>query len=493
MPSTARAPDAPRSGDVLVLGDGVRLWARSRLATGGSPWRMLRLSPGAAGFLRRVRDAGERGVVPVAEDRAAGALLIERGFVHPRPRPRAGAHDVQVVVPVYGRPASLERCLRALHGLDVVVVDDGSPDPDAIRAVAARNGARCVRLAVNSGPGAARNAGLAVSGAGLVAFVDSDCEPTAGWLDALVPFFDDPRVGAVAPRIAPFHGAAGVLARYEELESSLDMGEHPALVLPGSPVGYVPSATLVVRRDAMSAVWFDEELRLGEDVDLVWRLSDAGWQVRYEPSVVVGHETRDTWRAWAQRRFEYGTSAVGLEVRHGRRLAPVRQTAWNALACALLAAGRPAPAIVASVTGAGLQARRLRQASGDVSVTASLVARGIVANGAAVGHVLRREYWPIGAAALVAAPRSRRAQVVAGLVLAPVVIDWARGARTLDPVRYTALRLVADAAYGSGVIVGAARARRAGPLLPEVVDADRVSGAFAGLIRRSRSALPSPR
>ena len=34
---------------------------------------------------------------------------------------------------------------------------------------------------------------------------------------------------------------------------------------------------------------FDADLRVGEDVDLVWRLVDAGWSVRYQPSVTVFH------------------------------------------------------------------------------------------------------------------------------------------------------------------------------------------------------------
>ena len=77
---------------------------------------------------------------------------------------------------------------------------------------------------------------------------------------------------------------------------------------PGSRVSYVPTAALLVRRSALDSVAiddaaipapghlagpgplssrgvFDPALRYGEDVDLIWRLHDAGWRVRYEPSV----------------------------------------------------------------------------------------------------------------------------------------------------------------------------------------------------------------
>jgi hypothetical protein len=53
-------------------------------------------------------------------------------------------------------------------------------------------------------------------------------------------------------------------------------------------------------------------------------------------------------------------------------------------------------------------------------------------------------------------------------MLAPPVRDWLTARPRVDLPRYLALRLVEDAAYGSGVIVSAARSRRPGVLLPLV-------------------------
>ena len=64
----------------------------------------------------------------------------------------------------------------------------------------------------------------------------------------------------------------------------------PGLVRPLSRIPYVPSAALVVRRAALPDELFDPALRGGEDVDLVWRLVQAGWDVRYEPAATVGHD-----------------------------------------------------------------------------------------------------------------------------------------------------------------------------------------------------------
>jgi len=53
-------------------------------------------------------------------------------------------------------------------------------------------------------------------------------------------------------------------------------------------------------------------LRYGEDVDLVWRLHDAGWQVRYDPRTCVEHAEPERWLPWLLRRHAYGTSAAPL-------------------------------------------------------------------------------------------------------------------------------------------------------------------------------------
>src|SRR5581483_9166434 len=61
---------------------------------------------------------------------------------------------------------------------------------------------------------------------------------------------------------------------------------------------------------------FDESLLAGEDVDLCWRLDDAGWEVRYDPSAVVRHEHRTSLRGMLARRVAYGRPYAQLERKH---------------------------------------------------------------------------------------------------------------------------------------------------------------------------------
>lgn len=109
--------------------------------------------------------------------------------------------DVTVVIPVRDRAPELARLLAALRAepataqVPVIVVDDGSVEP------VVADGATVLRHASARGPAAARNTGLRAATTATVAFLDSDCVPRPGWLAALSPHLDDPRLALVAPRI----------------------------------------------------------------------------------------------------------------------------------------------------------------------------------------------------------------------------------------------------------------------------------------------------
>jgi len=181
---------------------------------GGSPLRLLRLSPRAQALLET-----DRLVVRDATSAALAARLLDTGTAHPDLEP-APAPDLTVVVPVRDRPAGLGRLLAALRAdpvtrdVPIVVVDDGSADAAAVRALAARADAAVLRHETCRGPAAARNAGLRTATTDAVAFLDSDVVPLPGWLDALAPHLADPRLALVAPRIVAWRHGRGWLAAY---------------------------------------------------------------------------------------------------------------------------------------------------------------------------------------------------------------------------------------------------------------------------------------
>jgi mycofactocin system glycosyltransferase len=411
---------------------------------------------------------------PVGESAGARALarrLLDGGLAHPRPypdTPHPGSEQVTVVVPVRDDAAGLGRTLDAIattaQGVAaIVVVDDGSTRPVVAPT------ATVIRTEQPGGPAAARNQGWRQATTDLVVFVDADCLPEPGWLDALLPHFADPALGAVAPRITsrPGAGTPWWLATYEGQQSPLDRGRREGPVRAGSRVPYVPTAALAGRRQALiEAGGFDPALRYGEDVDFVWRLDGSGWRVRYEPAAVVTHPSRADLPGWLRQRYHYGQSAAPLAARHPGAAAPAGVSAWSGLAWGLVAAGFP---LTGAAVGIGTTAAMYRRHRADpdlARVLAGLAATGNLRAGQALATALRRAWLPPAAmlsGLAIKAGRAAPAWWLAATLAAPALESKPAD---LDRARWWALRVSDDLAYQAGVWAGLVGPRSAAALFP---------------------------
>jgi mycofactocin glycosyltransferase len=449
------SPDGPdghrgRDGTRFVLDRSYR--RQGSVVVGGSPLRMFRLGPAG----RRVAACLEEGsALPDGHEELIDRF-VQAGVVHPCPAapPPSGALDVTVVRPAFGAPP-----LPAGGGALVeLIVDDASPEP-----LPSVPGTQAVRRALNGGPAAARNTGLAAAHTDLVAFVDSDVRVPVGWLEPLVAHFADDRVGLVAPRVRT--EGTGVLASFEWIRSPLDLGDRPAAVRPGSTVSYVPGAVMVCRRVALESVGgFDESLRLGEDVDLLWRLDAAGWRCRHEPAVVVVHRVRSTPGAWLRQRFAYASSAGPLARRHPGLLPPARLGKLSAAAWLAVVARRPFLAAGCAAADAALRWRR--HGVLPAGLRAEVIARTQLAAGEQLATGATRVWLPVTIAAALISRRCR--PTLAAVVLGVPLVAWWRSDGRLDPARFVAAHLADDAAYCAGLWWGAWRAGALDALLPDL-------------------------
>ncbi|MEY2446180.1 MAG: mycofactocin glycosyltransferase [Ilumatobacteraceae bacterium] len=417
----------------------------------GSPLRLFRLS--AKG--RSVVEAIEHGESLPAGHAKLTDRLVDAGAIHPIPTESPfTAADVTVVVPAFNAlPGDAHPAVS-----EVIVVDDAS-DP----ALVEHPGRRLIRLPTNRGPAAARNAGLALVTTPLVAFVDTDVDVDDGWLDALLPHFADPRVALVAPRVTSSDGAS-MIAEYEVTRSPLDLGAEPGRIAPGSRIGYVPAAALVARTAVLRSIGgFDESMRSGEDVDLVWRLLDAGHRCRYEPGGTVRHRPRASVVAWLQQRMTYGRSAASLDRKHPGAVAPLRISGWSAAVWALVAARRPIAALAVAMGTTVALRRKLQDL--PVEEPVRLAGLGHLYAGRQVAGAITRAWWPVALVVALLIRRSRPALIAVATL--PPLLDWAKGARTRDPLRYIGLRVADDVAYGAGVWRGVIDERACGALAPK--------------------------
>jgi mycofactocin glycosyltransferase len=361
-------------------------------------------------------------------------------------------------------PAGLPALIRALGSRgDVIVVDDGSTDDAAEVARAA--GATVLPNAGPPGPSAARNTGIAAARTELVALVDADVVVAPGWHDALLGLFDDASVAIAAPVVESLPGSSAV-ARYEAVYSPLELGGRAAVVGPWRRLAYVPSAALVARRSALDAVGgFDPALLIGEDIDLVWRLVERRWKVRYSPEARVRHEPRRSVRALARQRFIYGRSAVVLEGRHPGSASPLRVPAPTVgVWAAALSAGAPgaAVALVAAVAaGAAEQPEpESRRALARILVFGHLRATRHLA------RVGTREWLPLTAGAFLLSRRFRRWGAVAFAV--DLVASRNHLGRLRDVPVQVAVRVVDQVAYAAGLWRGMVEARSFGAAVMRV-------------------------
>jgi mycofactocin system glycosyltransferase len=451
---------------VKVLGEGSAL-------LGGSPTRLLRLAPAAQIML-----TGGRLEVHDAQSAQLARTLLDATVAHPRPASGPSHRDVTVIIPVRDNAFGLSRLVRTLRGMRIVVVDDGSAMP--VRAEDF-DGACCnmtvLRHDRSKGPSAARNTGLAACETDFVAFLDSDVVPRRGWLEALLGHFCDPAVALVAPRIVGLREPQNLVARYEAVRSSLDLGHREAPVVPYGTVSYVPSAAIICRRKALNDVGgFDETLKSGEDVDLCWRFIEAGARLRYEPIALVGHDHRTQLREWFVRKTFYGTSAAPLAIRHPGKTAPLVISGWTLLAWILMAMGSGF-GYVASTVVAGMTGRRIAQSLSAVDTepteVAALAAKGLWSAALQLASAICRHYWPVALVAAVFFRRCRHLVLVAAVL--DGVVDWVtRNGTADDEVKrvglpaYLLLKRLDDIAYGLGLWEGVFRERNLGALKPQI-------------------------
>jgi N-acetylglucosaminyl-diphospho-decaprenol L-rhamnosyltransferase len=199
----------------------------------------------------------------------------------------------------------------AANGIStVIVVDNGSADGS--EEVARAAGAGWVPAGANLGYGRAANRGAATREARAADYLlvcNPDLELCPGAVEPLVSSLGaDSALGVVAPGLWNDDGALYPSARaFPDIVDAIGHGLF-GLVAPGNRftrryrlldwdhsqaarVDWVSGACLLVRREAWDAVGgFDPAYFMYmEDVDLCWRLNQAGWAVGYEPAARVRH------------------------------------------------------------------------------------------------------------------------------------------------------------------------------------------------------------
>jgi GT2 family glycosyltransferase len=263
-------------------------------------------------------------------DRAPKPALeaVANAFAAVPARPPQPAPLMSVVICTHNGEATLTDCLEGVAALrypayETIVVDDGSTDATA--AIAADAGARVISTP-NRGLSAARNTGAEAARGDIVAYVDDDARPDPDWLTYLALAFARTSHAAVGgPNLPP--ASDGAVAR-----AVADSPGGPIhVLLSDTEAEHLPGCNLAVRRDALLEIGgFDPRFRVaGDDVDVCWRLTDAGHTLGFHPAALVWHRRRASVRGYWRQQRGYGRAEALLERKWPEKYAAGGNTTWG--------------------------------------------------------------------------------------------------------------------------------------------------------------------
>lgn len=242
---------------------------------------------------------------------------VQAAAVPPLPVITAAARDpltqpVDVIIPVYGGYRETLGCLHSLLGArqanatahELIVLNDASPEPELIRAIANLAGQGALTLIhhrINLGYIRGMNRAMALHQDRDLVWLNADTCVNGNWLDRLRAWaYREPKVASVTPLTNN-----GELMSFPEPLRPYAMPEGAALSALDGLAAQLPPADgiwplefgcgfcMYLRREAVFAVGYLDEAELeqgyGEETDWCLRASAQGWQHIAAPNVFVGH------------------------------------------------------------------------------------------------------------------------------------------------------------------------------------------------------------
>lgn len=257
---------------------------------------------------------------------------------------------VSVVVPFGGAEADVEGTVARLRGLrlrehdELIVADNSLGGCFPVQA----EGISVIRAGRERASYYARNAGAERASNEWLLFLDADCTPASSLLDDYFEPVPAPGCGLVAGAVVPAPAQQGLAPRYARSRGHLREDWH-ARGQPGWPHPSGVTGNLLVR----SAAWrelggFHEGIVSGGDVELSWRLQDAGWEFEWRPEARVEHAHVQTLARMASQTRRHAAGRRWVNRRYPgafprpRLAAPLARCGAGALAWAMRGEGERA-------------------------------------------------------------------------------------------------------------------------------------------------------
>lgn len=294
------------------------------------------------------------GLTTASRERKESFAAVRKAFAVAPRFPLAGMPKVSVVVASYNGDRTLKACLESLTKLnypdyEVILVDDGStdttpqlaqqfrwgkseipPGPDVAPAqlvISAEHGRfRYFRHATNLGLSVARNTGIAAATGEIVAFTDADCRADEDWLHYLVgDLLNREFAGMGGPNLLPPEDSAVASA------VMVSPGGPAHVMLTDREAEHIPGCNMAFWKSALTEIGGFDPLfmKAGDDVDICWRLQQAGMKIGFSPAAFVWHYRRSTLGAYLKQQRGYGEAEALLVRKHPEYFNSFGDSVWR--------------------------------------------------------------------------------------------------------------------------------------------------------------------
>ncbi len=218
---------------------------------------------------------------------------------------------VSIIVPAFNEELNAERTVNYLLKSDypdfeIVFVDDGSKDDtfNTIKAIFSENPKVKVLTKPNGGKASALNVGIEHANGEILVCIDADTMLKSDAISKLIPYFSDPKVGAVAGNVR-VGNTLNALTNWQSIEYTTSQNFDRRAYDYINSILVVPGAIGAFRKTAMIAVDAFTTDTLAEDCDLTLRLLRADYVIRTCNDAVALTEAPETLNMFVKQRTRW--------------------------------------------------------------------------------------------------------------------------------------------------------------------------------------------
>lgn len=218
-----------------------------------------------------------------------------------------------IIIPVYNRPQEIEELLVSLSkqtyskGFEIIVVEDGSENTSK-EIVENFSNKLTIQyfLKNNTGAGASRNFGMQHAAGNYFIIFDSDCVIPPNYLD-------DVEIALTKNFTDAFGGADAAHTSFTDIQKAINYSMTSFFTTGGirgnkkAVDKFQPrSFNLGISKKAFEVTNGFSKMKIGEDIDLTFRLWEHNFETQFIENAFVYHKRRATFKQFFKQTFAFG-------------------------------------------------------------------------------------------------------------------------------------------------------------------------------------------